>query len=430
MRDLRKYALLALFATGCMTAGDQVDLGSGQTPIIGGTHATVGQYPTVVALVVQTGGGVALCTGTLVAPNLVLTAAHCIDAAGLGLSSQTQVAAATTVLVDEVDSAYYPGVSSQSYQVSKALPNPGYGGEYDLGHDDIGLVWLSGSVTDRTPTKINRVAADAPVGVTATLVGYGMTDPNDDNSAGTQYVLASKNSVTCSTFTPGMPGDDNLLLCFNQSNGTGICSGDSGGPAFVNVGGELKVAGVTSFSDYSCSQVGAHTRVDAELDFLDANAPELACQADGSCTEECGDNGLPVDPDCPTCQTAADCERPDEQECIDGFCFALPNTPGGIGYECGGNEDCDSGRCGTLADVSLCSEECDPEASTCPDGFDCLAAGASGACWPSADGGGGGGGGGCATGHGSSPAAALILLLFVATVSKRRRSIVGDDRDR
>ncbi len=420
MRDLRNYALLALFVTGCTAAEDQVDLGSARAPIIGGTAVSVGQYPTVVAIA-NTG----LCTGTLVGPDLVLTAAHCVDPEILGLSNQAQVTAYTSVILDTTDATNQS--MGRAISAADTIPDPNFGGEYDLGHDDIALIRLSESVTDRTPSQINRVTGDAPVGVTVTQVGYGMRVPNDQTSYGKLYVIPSKTSVAC-----GFGGSDDLLLCFDQTDGTGVCSGDSGGPALANVGGTQKVVGVTSFvTSQDCSQGSGYTRVDAELAFLDANAPELNCQADGVCNEDCGDNGLPVDPDCPTCQTAADCERPDQQECIDGFCFALPNTPGGIGYECVGNEDCDSGRCGHLGDLGLCSEECDPAASTCPDGFDCLAAGDSGACWPSADDDGdGGGGGGCATGHGSAPAAALILLLFVATISKRRRTMVRADRDR
>ncbi len=419
MRDLRKYALLAIFATGCVAAEDQVDLGSARAPIIGGTLASVGQYPTVVAIATY----MSLCTGTLVGPDLVLTAAHCVYPDLVGLSSQAQVTAYTQVILDTTDATNQS--MGQRISAADTIPNPSFTGGYDLTHD-IALIRLSQPVTDHTPTPINRVHGDAPVGIAATLVGYGMSNPTDQMSAGKLYVVSNEATVGC---TPA-DGSDDLLLCFDQTNGTGVCHGDSGGPAFVDIDGARKVAGVVSAgTQEDCTQgYTVYTRVDAELAFLDANAPELACQADGLCTEECGDNGLPVDPDCPVCDTAADCERPDEQECIDGFCFALPNTPGGIGYDCVGNDDCDSGRCGHLGDTGLCSEECDPAASTCPDGFDCLAAGDSGACWPSADDGDGGGGGCEVSGSGTTLPGLFLIGLFLLVLGGRRRRAVRSSR--
>lgn len=407
MRILTGAVLIALFASAC-TDNDRVEIV--QAPIIGGTPATIGQYPTVVAVLVENGWA-GLCTGTLVGPDLVLTAAHCVDPRLLGYSNQAQVTAATTVVFDNTADAYDTS-RGRTIQAAATIPNPQFGGENDLGHDDIALVRLTQSVTDRDPTPINRLHDDAPTGVVATLVGYGMTNPNDDNSAGTQYVLSAKPSIACSFW-----GNDSLLLCFDQSNGSGICSGDSGGPAFVQVDGQLKVAGVTSFSDYNCTQAGAHTRVDAELDFLDANAPELACQADALCTEECGKDGLPIDPDCPTCEADDDCGNPDQQ-CVGGFCVAKPNTPGGLGYECVDSDSCDSGLCATDGDAHLCSDECDPAASACPNGFDCRPVGDGGACWP-AD-----GGGGCDVSDTGSPLSggALIGLFLLMIGGRRRRS--------
>jgi len=44
-------------------------------------------------------------------------------------------------------------------------------------------------------------------------------------------------------------------------NPGGTCFGDSGGPAIIDRGGTLYVAGVTSFSDNDCVEFGASTRV-------------------------------------------------------------------------------------------------------------------------------------------------------------------------
>ena len=67
--------------------------------IIGGTTTTVGQYPSVVGLII----GSNLCTGTLVTPTWVLTAAHCVDPVVLGMASQDEVTASLRVHFHTVD---------------------------------------------------------------------------------------------------------------------------------------------------------------------------------------------------------------------------------------------------------------------------------------------------------------------------------------
>ncbi len=67
-------------------------------------------------------------------------------------------------------------------------------------------------------------------------------------------------------------------------------------------------------------------------------------------------------------------------ECVDG-----PGTPGGLGATCTNGADCHSGICAPGPGGSKCTEVCDPAANSCPDGFDCLSAGAQNACWPGAD---------------------------------------------
>src|SRR5262249_32240448 len=138
-------------------------------PIIGGTKTTVGQFPTVVA--VDLGKG--LCTGTLISPNWVMTAAHCVSPKIIGWTNQAQVTANTTVYFDEVT----VGQGGKSIKAKNTMMHPMYienASQPDTNYD-VGLIQLASAVTDRTPVPINRKASDAPTsGMTLQMVGYGI----------------------------------------------------------------------------------------------------------------------------------------------------------------------------------------------------------------------------------------------------------------
>src|SRR5688572_5146905 len=91
-----KLTVSVLLLSACQT-----QLASQQDAILGGQLVVDSQdFPTVVALVNNFGG---LCTCTLIAPRVVLTAAHCVDPVVLGVDSEEQVAQATHVVLDSTD---------------------------------------------------------------------------------------------------------------------------------------------------------------------------------------------------------------------------------------------------------------------------------------------------------------------------------------
>jgi uncharacterized protein (TIGR03382 family) len=354
---------------GILLAAVPASAGTISSPILGGQQTTVGQFPSVVAI--EVGGG--LCTGTLISPDWVLTAAHCVQ----GVS-----AAGIQVHFGTVSVFSKPGVTIGA---SMAIAKPGFSTN-NLGKNDIGLIKLAKSVNDITPVPVNLLAEKAPVGIKVTMVGYGATSVGGGGNIGTQYVV-EQTSTPCNSFA----GSDADLLCFNQVSGKGKCQGDSGGPSFAMIDGRMVQVGVTSFGDQNCSQFGADTRTDAERGFLLQYVPSLECDSDDDC--------------------------PNAGMCFLKKCIAQPFTGNGLGTACTGNGDCDSGQCAVSGEEAFCSMGCTVGAAdTCPSGFDCLgASGGTGACWPIPE------DTGCCDASGRGAPTMLFGIALVGLVWRRRR---------
>ncbi|MDP9034613.1 MAG: trypsin-like serine protease [Myxococcota bacterium] len=210
-----------------------------------------GDPAVVYVLVIGQNASVYDATGIVVAPHVVLTAAHVI--AGVA----TVPTASFRVFTDS-DRRNHGSNPAYWLSVREAHVDPAFKyGDTTAGHD-IGVLILN-APTSIPPLPLNRAAMDQSlIGQTVRFSGYGVTSRTDALLASSQLRREAS-----STIAGVLPYYFNTTMGGSQS-----CSGDSGGPALVMSAGLETVAGVVSMNDFACTST-AFARVDVSAAFID-----------------------------------------------------------------------------------------------------------------------------------------------------------------
>lgn len=189
-------------------------------------------------------GAVGGCTASLIAPNLLLTARHCVSPSEGG--DRVICGAATfddAVPGDQVISTNdaVPGRQSPTFRgASVRVPSEGV----DTCGFDIALITLAEAIpNDVAEPAIPRIDREVEEGEAYTAVGYGVDENGDPNEG---RMLLEDLNVECS---PGACGGRGIQSTEFMGE-TGVCSGDSGGPALDADG---KVIGVVSRGSDPCA---------------------------------------------------------------------------------------------------------------------------------------------------------------------------------
>lgn len=213
------------------------------TAIVGGTTETGSSG--VVAVRVAYQGVDGLCTGVLIAPRVVLTAAFCVDPDGGGASPT----AVDVFVGNDI------GGAGTWIAATEWTAHPSFDGDADVGN--LALVLLEERAAPApVPLRTSALGA-AQIGAAVRVVGFGATGAVASGTEGVKRAIADSVRELASA------------LVYVGESGRTACFGDSGAPVLMMDGETEQVVGLVSYADANCAERTAATRVAPYATWID-----------------------------------------------------------------------------------------------------------------------------------------------------------------
>ena len=264
--------LYRVTSDGVAVSGSPEGVVGGTPRVIGGTLSARGRWPSVVALVRDGFASPAdrqFCGGTVLAPNWVLTAAHCLFD-----SLDLQIRPAGIRVIEGVSDLRAESVEEEIV-VTNLYVHPAYDHASESAYDDIALLELATELR-APPVKLFRGDPETLGARSGTIVGWGATDFETPRLATYpdalhqgEVPLVSREVCNDPASYAGNIVEGQLCAGFPEG-GVDSCIGDSGGPLLVNTGERVEQVGVVSFGR-GCAEplfYGIYTSVSSYIDWI------------------------------------------------------------------------------------------------------------------------------------------------------------------